>query len=108
MKSADEMRTRIAQLRAAADALEWTLGTEGDSNGHGKIACIPTQKATTTGPTKVEDDVASALFNLGCGSRVRAEEAVRKATEQSPGADFEGLFRRALELVRPSAGRRGL
>ena len=48
----------------------------------------------------VDEDVLSALLNLGCG-RPAAEAAVRKA-KAAAGADnaFEPLFRRALELVR--------
>ncbi len=50
----------------------------------------------------VEQDVLSALLNLGC-IRPQAEAAVRKAKSGAPAAaaaDFEPLFRRALELVR--------
>jgi holliday junction DNA helicase RuvA len=47
----------------------------------------------------VDQDVLSALLNLGCG-RPQAEAAVRKAKAAGPAADFEPLFRRALELVR--------
>ncbi len=47
----------------------------------------------------VDQDVLSALLNLGCG-RPQAEAAVRKAKAAGPSADFEPLFRRALELVR--------
>ena len=50
----------------------------------------------------VEQDVLSALLNLGCG-RPQAEAAVRKAKTGAPAATsaaFEPLFRRALELVR--------
>ncbi|HWB83755.1 MAG TPA: Holliday junction branch migration protein RuvA [Bryobacteraceae bacterium] len=48
----------------------------------------------------VDQDVLSALLNLGC-ARPQAEAAVRKAkaAAASP-AEFEPLFRRALELVR--------
>ena len=53
--------------------------------------------------TAVEQDVLSALLNLGC-ARPAAETAVRKAraggVPPTPDADFEALFRRALELVR--------
>ena len=45
----------------------------------------------------VEQDVLSALLNLGC-QRAAAETAVRKARGTS--ADFEPLFRKALELMR--------
>ena len=47
----------------------------------------------------VDQDVLSALLNLGCG-RPQAEAAVRKAKASGAPADFEPLFRRALELVR--------
>jgi Holliday junction DNA helicase RuvA len=47
----------------------------------------------------VDQDVLSALLNLGCG-RSQAEAAVRKAKAAGTAAEFEPLFRRALELVR--------
>lgn len=47
----------------------------------------------------VEDDVLSALVNLGC-ARPAAEAALLKAKGQVDSADFELLFRKALELVR--------
>jgi Holliday junction DNA helicase RuvA len=47
----------------------------------------------------VEQDVLSALLNLGC-ARPQAEAAVRKAKAAGIATDFEPLFRRALELVR--------
>ncbi len=47
----------------------------------------------------VDQDVLSALLNLGC-ARPQAEAAVRKAKAAGAPADFEPLFRRALELVR--------
>lgn len=46
-----------------------------------------------------EQDVISALMNLGC-ARPAAEVAVRKAKTAGAGDDFEPLFRRALEAVR--------
>lgn len=53
--------------------------------------------------TPVEQDVLSALLNLGC-ARPAAEAALRKAKTAAGAtagpADFESLFRRALELVR--------
>jgi holliday junction DNA helicase RuvA len=57
--------------------------------------------------TAIEQDVLSALLNLGC-ARPAAEAAVRKARvggapgpEGTPAqTEFEPLFRRALELVR--------
>jgi len=56
-----------------------------------------TPPAETLSP--VEQDVLSALLNLGCG-RPQAETAVRKAKTAGAPAEFEPLFRRALELVR--------
>ncbi len=47
----------------------------------------------------IEQDVLSALINLGC-QRAPAEAAVRKARSGDPTTDFEPLFRRALNLVR--------
>ncbi len=47
----------------------------------------------------IEQDVLSALLNLGC-NRAAAEGAVRKAKAAGVGDDFEPLFRRSLELVR--------
>lgn len=48
----------------------------------------------------VDQDVLSALMNLGC-ARPQAEAAVRKAKAGGGGMlEFEPLFRRALELVR--------
>ena len=48
----------------------------------------------------VDQDVLSALLNLGC-ARPQAEAAVRKAKAAGSGMmEFEPLFRRALELVR--------
>jgi Holliday junction DNA helicase RuvA len=50
----------------------------------------------------VDQDVLSALLNLGC-ARPQAEAAVRKAKAKAGGGgmmEFEPLFRRALELVR--------
>ena len=47
----------------------------------------------------LDQDVLSALVNLGCARPV-AEAAVRKAKAQSPGDGFEPLFRRAMESIR--------
>ena len=57
------------------------------------------QSAAAPVLSPVDQDVLSALLNLGCG-RPQAEAAVRKAKAAGAGADFEPLFRRALELVR--------
>jgi Holliday junction DNA helicase RuvA len=47
----------------------------------------------------VEQDVISALLNLGC-NRATAEGAVRKAKAAGAASEFEPLFRKSLELVR--------
>jgi Holliday junction DNA helicase RuvA len=47
----------------------------------------------------IEQDVMSALLNLGC-NRAAAEAAVRKAKTAGAPAEFEPLFRKSLELVR--------
>jgi len=51
----------------------------------------------------IDQDVLSALLNLGC-ARPQAEAAVRKAKASAvtagANAEFEPLFRRALELLR--------
>jgi Holliday junction DNA helicase RuvA len=62
----------------------------------------PSAPGTTAGAEElsaVDQDVLSALLNLGC-ARPQAEAAVRKAKAALGAADFEPLFRRALELVR--------
>jgi Holliday junction DNA helicase RuvA len=58
-------------------------------------------EATAAGAalSPVDQDVLSALLNLGCG-RPQAEAAVRKAKAAGASGEFEPLFRRALELVR--------
>ncbi|MBK9169782.1 MAG: Holliday junction branch migration protein RuvA [Bryobacterales bacterium] len=56
--------------------------------------------ASEPGFTPVEQDVLSALVNLGC-TRPAAEAGVRKAKQAlGPAADFDPLFRKALESVR--------
>lgn len=49
--------------------------------------------------SSLDEDVFSALLNLGC-SRPAAEAAVRKARAGGAPEEFEPLFRKALELVR--------
>jgi len=61
----------------------------------------PSGDAATTLPvlSRLEDDVLSALLNLGC-ARPAAETAIRKARASGVDEEFEPLFRKALELVR--------
>jgi Holliday junction DNA helicase RuvA len=49
--------------------------------------------------SRLDEDVFSALLNLGC-SRPAAEAAVRKARAGGVPEEFEPLFRKALELAR--------
>lgn len=58
---------------------------------------LAARPAATLSP--LEQDVLSALLNLGC-NRAAAEAAVRKAKSAGAPTDFEPLFRRSLELVR--------
>jgi Holliday junction DNA helicase RuvA len=49
--------------------------------------------------TALEQDVLSALVNLG-SQRAAAETALAKLRKEGAPEDFEGMFRRALELLR--------
>jgi holliday junction DNA helicase RuvA len=62
------------------------------ASGTGTAAAAPSLSS-------IEEDVMSALLNLGC-ARPAAEAAVRKARAGGVAAEFEPLFRRSLELVR--------
>lgn len=55
--------------------------------------------APATALSAMEEDVLSALANLGC-PRPAAEVAVRKARLAGVAENFEALFRKALEMVR--------
>jgi len=57
------------------------------------------QERPTSTLTEIEQDVLSALMNLGC-QRPAAEMAIRKAKAGGTVLEFEPLFRRSLELVR--------
>ena len=60
----------------------------------------PDTAPTADSLSPIDQDVLSALLNLGC-ARPQAEAAVRKAKAAGGGMmEFEPLFRRALELVR--------
>ena len=66
--------------------------------GVGGIAQVATSSAAES-LSDTDQDVLSALMNLGC-SRPSAETAIRKAKAGGAPAEFEPLFRKALELVR--------
>lgn len=67
--------------------------------GIGSGATTPAPVAASTTFSELEMDVLSALVNLGC-QRAAAENAVKKAVAGGTPAEFEVLFRRALELAR--------
>lgn len=55
--------------------------------------------AAAAGLDALEQDVLSALLNLGC-ARPAAEDAIHKAKKNGAPREFEPLFRAALSLVR--------
>jgi Holliday junction DNA helicase RuvA len=69
-----------------------------------KLPAVPADAAAAVEPggraalSALDQDVLSALINLGCAPAA-AEAAVRKAKLEGV-AEFEPLFRRALELLR--------
>ena len=74
----------ILELREKLDSIE----------GGGAAAA-----ATRSPAAAIEQDVVSAMLNLGC-SQDAAERAVAKAREDGAPLEFDPLFRKALELVR--------
>jgi Holliday junction DNA helicase RuvA len=66
--------------------------------GIGGVAAEPAPTKPTV-LSDIEQDVLSALMNLGC-QRAAAENAIRKAAGAGAGGEFEPLFRKSLELVR--------
>ncbi len=54
---------------------------------------------TPSETTGLENDVISAMVNLGCSADA-AGAAVKKAQQEGMGDEFEPLFRKALSLVR--------
>jgi Holliday junction DNA helicase RuvA len=58
-----------------------------------------TPTAAVSGLDALEQDVLSALLNLGC-ARPAAEEAIQKAKKNGAPHEFEPLFRASLSLVR--------
>jgi Holliday junction DNA helicase RuvA len=57
------------------------------------------QSAPQSSLPALDEDVLSALLNLGC-ARPAAEAAIRKARANGAPGEFEPLFRKSLELVR--------
>lgn len=60
---------------------------------------LPRPAAAAAPLSTIEQDVLSALLNLGC-TRPVAEKAVAKAKAAGTPDEFEPLFRRAMEFVR--------
>jgi Holliday junction DNA helicase RuvA len=58
-----------------------------------------TEGDTPSKTTGLENDVISAMVNLGCSADA-AGAAVKKAQQEGIGDEFEPLFRKALSLVR--------
>jgi Holliday junction DNA helicase RuvA len=81
-KTAERM---IVELRDKLDGL-----------AGGKAASPAAAPATLS---VIEQDVLSALVNLGC-NRALAETAIRKAKAAGAGEGFEPLFRRSMEFIR--------
>ncbi len=59
----------------------------------------PPEEKPAESLSDVEQDVLSALINLGC-NRPTAEKAIRKARSAGAPGEFEPLFRRAMENIR--------
>jgi Holliday junction DNA helicase RuvA len=70
-----------------------------DAFGPAAAAGAGPGKSTKPAFTHDEEDVISALMNIGA-QRAAAEAAVVKAKVEAPGEGFDALFRRALSLLR--------
>jgi holliday junction DNA helicase RuvA len=79
--------------RIVLELKEKLIGVEALAKG---VAAVPAQEGDFNA---LEQDVLSALLNLGC-SRAAAGEAIRKAKKQGAHEEFEILFRSSLALVR--------
>ena len=83
--------------KKTAERMVLELKDKLDGLGGGALPAVSLKSDTAL--NDVEQDVFSALVNLGC-QRSAADAAVRKAKSAEPGLAFEPLFRKALELVR--------
>ena len=90
--------TRIPGVgKKTAERMVLELRDKVDLSG---AAAAPASTEKSAAFTDLEQDVLSALMNLGC-NRPAAETAIRKAVAAGVAADeFEPLFRKSLELVR--------
>jgi len=64
-----------------------------------KLPAPVTEEGAAPALPQIDEDVLSALLNLGC-ARPAGEAAIRKARAGGTPNEFEPLFRKALELVR--------
>ena len=84
--------------RKTAERIVLELKDKLEGIGAASVTGGPTA-APASSLSALEQDVLSALLNLGC-NRPAAEAAVRKAKAGGTPAEFEPLFRKSLELVR--------
>ncbi len=82
--------------RKTAERIVLELREKLQDIGAGRAPTVPSAAAAFTA---AEQDVLSALLNLG-GSRSSAESAVRKASAAGAETEFEPLFRRAMDFLR--------
>lgn len=64
-----------------------------------KLPAPSTEEGAAPALSRIDEDVLSALMNLGC-ARPAAETAIRKVRAAGAPDEFETLFRKALEIVR--------
>jgi Holliday junction DNA helicase RuvA len=83
--------------KKTAERMVLELKDKMEGLGGGALPAVSSKAEPALGD--IEQDVLSALLNLGC-QRSAAEAAVRKAKAAEPGLAFEPLFRTALGLVR--------
>ncbi len=92
-----ELLVRIPGVgKKTAERMVLELRDKLDLLGGDKTA-IAASSAAALDP--VEEDVLSALMNLGC-NRAAAETAVKKAKAAGAGPQFDALFRRSMEFIR--------
>jgi Holliday junction DNA helicase RuvA len=90
--------TRVPGIgKKTAERLVLELRDKLDGLGSGKMPAAAAPVSTPLG--HVDEDVLSALINLGC-AKPAAEAAVRKARAAGVPDQFEPLFRKAMEFVR--------
>src|SRR5580658_2721394 len=93
-----ELLVRIPGVgKKTAERMVLELRDKLEGLGGGALPAVSSR--TEPALSDVEQDVLSALVNLGC-QRAAADAAVRKARTAAPDLAFEPLFRKALELVR--------